>query len=240
MKKSRIWICAILAVLMAFTLSACANNSESSSEPSDSSETPNTSETAGTSEPPNTSEATGTPGNETNGNILIAYFSSEGNIVTDESPRGNVGNGNTVTIAELIQEHTGGDLFFIEVANKYPANYNDTIDVAMQEQRDDARPALATHVESMDNYDVIFLGYPIWWGTLPQPVFTFLDEYDFSDKTIIPFCTHEGSGFGRSVDDVENTVPNATLLDGFSVRGSSASGAGDDVAEWISGLNLTE
>jgi flavodoxin len=140
----------------------------------------------------------------------------------------------------MIQAQTGGDLFFIEVTNKYPANYNDTIDVAMQEQRDDARPALSTHVENMDAYDVIFLGYPNWWGTLPQPVRTFLDEYDFAGKTIIPFCTHEGSGFGRSVGDLEEVLPNSTLIEGFSVRGSSASGAGDDVNEWLAGLDLTQ
>ncbi|MDR1536910.1 MAG: hypothetical protein LBU32_02745 [Clostridiales bacterium] len=112
----------------------------------------------------------------------MAYFSSSGNVVTDEEPRGNVGHGNTKTIADLIQTQVGGNLFFIETTDKNPANYNDAIDVAMQEQRADARPELASHVENMHDYDVIFLDYPIWWGTLPQPVFTFLDEYVFQER----------------------------------------------------------
>ena len=172
--------------------------------------------------------------------ILIAFFSSAGNIDPNATIEGGVGQGNTKAVAEMVHELIGGELFFIETVEKYPANYEDTIDVAMQQQRANARPALATQVENVDSYDVIFLGFPNWWGTLPQPVFTFLEEYDFSGKTIIPFCTHEGSGFGRSIGDLESLVPDATLLEGFTVRGSSASNAGDDVAQWILELKLPE
>lgn len=188
--------------------------------------------------PDNSNNSISANTNDTGNRILIAYFSSFGNIDTDETASGNVGNGNTQRIAEMIQEQTQGDLFFIEVTEKYPANYDETIEAAMQQQRDDARPALNTHVENMDDYDVAFLGYPNWWGTLPPPVLTFLDEYDFSGKTIIPFCTHEGSGFGRSLEDLENALPDVTVLDGFSVRGGSADAAGDDVISWLSELNI--
>lgn len=231
-----------LAGILLFTLAACgmeAGNTESLlpseqasiSEPA-AQETPSGKQEL-PSEAPTSSEVT-----IGEGKILVAYFSSSGNIVTEEEPSGNVGKGNTKTVADMIVEQVGGDLFFMETVDKYPANYNDTIDVAMQEQRANARPALATHVENMDDYDVIFLGFPNWWGTMPQAVFTFLEEYDFSGKTVIPFCTHEGSGFGRSVDDLESALPNATLLEGFSVRGSSASDATDDVIQWISELDL--
>lgn len=155
------------------------------------------------------------------GKILIAYFSSAGNIATDEPARGNVGLGNTKTIAETIQKQVGGDLFFIETANKYPANYNDTISVAMQELRGNARPELATHVENFDDYDVIFIGHPIWWGTFPQAILTFIEEYDFSGKTVIPFCTYEDSGLGLSTQDFEKALPDSTLLKSFSVRQAS-------------------
>jgi flavodoxin len=228
----------ILLLLMLFILAACTN--QPGNTPAATLEsTPEIQDDISDAEEP-TDTAIGSETTAGESKILIAYFSSAGNIVTDEEPRGNVGHGNTKTIADFIQGQVGGDLFFIETVEKYPANYDDTIDVAMQEQRTNARPALASEVENMDDYDVIFIGFPIWWGTMPQPVFTFLDDYDFSGKTVIPFCTHEGSGFGRSTGDLESSLPDSTLLKGFSVRGSSASNAVDDVTQWLSELNLPE
>lgn len=162
-------------------------------------------------------------------NILIAYFSSAGNSELDptvdavSSASLNVeaspDTGNTAYAASLIQQHTGGELFLIETEEKYPASSDATIDQARTEQNEDARPKLRSHVENMDEYEVIFLGYPNWWGTLPQPVFTFLEEYDFEGKTIIPFCTHEGSGLGRSESDLKESLPGSTVLDGLAIRG---------------------
>lgn len=153
-----------------------------------------------------------------NGKILIAYFSK---------------TGNTETIARIIQEQTGGDLFQIETVTPYPKNYDETVDLARGEQDRDARPALATHVEDMDRYEVIYLGYPNWWGTMPQAMFTFLEEYDFSDKTIVPFCTHGGSALGSSESDIARLVPDARLLKGLAVRGTEVDNAQSAVVDWI-------
>ena len=146
--------------------------------------------------------------------------------------------GNCGVAAGMIQEATGGDLFQIITTAKYPSAYSETTDRAAEEQDADARPELATHVENMDAYDTIFLVYPNWWGTLPMPLFTFLSEYDFSGKTIIPLSTHEGSQLGRSVDDIRALCPNATMLDGLAIRGSSVNDAKEDVDKWIESLGL--
>lgn len=133
----------------------------------------------------------------------------------------------------MIREITGGDLFHIEAVNAYPEDYTETTEVAKQELRDNARPELTGHLDSIDSYDVIFLGYPNWWGTVPMPVATFLEEYDFSGKTIVPFCTHEGSGLGRSVTDIGRVCPRSTILEGLAVRGGDVRNAKDDVSEWL-------
>jgi flavodoxin len=155
--------------------------------------------------------------------ILVAYFSW---------------SGNTRTIAEQIQKTIGGSLFEIKTATPYTADYDTLVDQAQLEQRDNARPVLAARVSDMDSYDTIFLGYPNWWGTLPMALFTFLESYDFSGKTIIPFCTHEGSGLGRSVSDIKKLCPQATVRDGLAIRGGSVKSAGNDVTVWLRGLGI--
>ncbi|MCZ0860093.1 flavodoxin [Methanocorpusculum sp. MG] len=164
-----------------------------------------------------------TGGNETAPKILIAYFSR---------------TGNTETIANMIAEETSGTLFEIVPEVSYPEDYTECTEIARQEQNDNARPALATHVENMNEYDVVFVGYPIWWGTMPMMMFTFLEEYDLDGKTIVPFCTSGGTGLGRSVTDIRTLCPNATIADGFTVGGSSAADARDRVADWIADLDL--
>lgn len=131
-------------------------------------------------------------------------------------------------------------MFFIETVEKYPAEYRGTTDQAKTEQNDDARPELSSHVENMDAYDTVILIYPNWWGTLPQPVFTFLEEYDFSGKAILPLCTHEGSRLGRSESDIEAICPDAQLLTGLSVRGSDAGSAQAEVEEWLDSSGILE
>ncbi|MCH5344020.1 MAG: NAD(P)H-dependent oxidoreductase [Acetatifactor sp.] len=176
-------------------------------------------------------------------NILVAYFSRVGNTVwedgvdavTSASLTVEDGEfvGNAEYLARMAQEATGGDLFLIQTEETYPSDYRKTTNVASDEQADNARPALASHVENMDQYDTIVLIYPNWWGTLPQPLFTFLEEYDFSGKTILPLCTHEGSHMGSSERAIAELCPDAILLDGLSVRGSSASSAQSDIEIWI-------
>lgn len=165
-------------------------------------------------------DGTGDPASS-NGNVLIAYFSK---------------TGNTETIANMIAGQTGGELFKVETVIPYPEDYDETVDIAREEQDNDARPELSTHVEDMSQYDIIYLGYPNWWGTMPQAMFTFLEEYDFSGKTTIPFCTHGGSALGRSEGDIASLVPDATLLERLAVRGTDVDNAQADVEEWISSL----
>jgi len=112
--------------------------------------------------------------------------------------------------------------------------------VARVELDEDARPELSAHVEDMDAYDIVVLGYPNWWGTIPMAVYTFLEEYDFSGKTIVPYCTHQGSGLGRSVTDIKTLCPDSTILDGLAVSGSHVSNAQSDVDKWLSDLGLTD
>jgi flavodoxin len=168
---------------------------------------------------------------------LIAYYSREGNNYVS----GNIVNlpiGNTKVVANMIQEMTGGDVFCINTVKSYPEDYTETTNVAKKELHDNARPELSSHVKNMDSYNVIFLGYPNWYGTMPMPVFTFLEEYEFSGKTIIPYCTHEGSGLGHSEKDIAKLCPKATLLKGLSIHGSSVNAAKKDVANWLSKIGM--
>lgn len=169
---------------------------------------------------------------------LIAYFSRAGNNYVS----GKIVNlpiGNTKVVADMIQKTTEGDLLRIDAVKSYPQDYTATTNVAKKELNDNARPELSSHVENMDSYNVIFLGYPNWWGTMPMPVFTFLEEYDFSGKTIVPFCTHEGSGLGCSEKDIAKLCPKATLLKGLAVHGSRVSSAKKDVADWLNKISMT-
>jgi flavodoxin len=175
--------------------------------------------------------------NLTTKKCLIAYFSRKGqNYVSGKIVDLKVGN--TEVVAKMINKITGGDMFHIETVKAYPKDYTETTEVAKNELRTKARPKLTGRVENMGVYDVIFLGYPNWWGTPPMAVFTFLESYDFSGKTIVPFCTHEGSGMGHSEKDIVKSCPKATLLEGIAILGSSASSAEAKVSSWIDGLGI--
>jgi len=169
---------------------------------------------------------------------LVAYYSRKGqNYVSGKIVDLKVGN--TEVVANMIQKMTGGDLFPIESVTAYPKDYTETTDVAKNELRAKARPKLTGRVENMKAYDVIFLGYPNWWGTMPMPVYTFLESYDLSGKTIVPFCTHEGSGMGRSEKDIAKACPKSTVLEGLAIHGTSASSAESKVSSWIDRLTMT-
>ncbi len=159
------------------------------------------------------------------GNILIAYFSW---------------GGNTQGVAEEIQSQTGADLFEITMVNPYSDDYNTVLDEAQRDQNEQARPELASHVENMEQYDTIILGYPNWWASIPMPVASFLEEYDFSGKTILPFCSHGGGRFGQSLTAISKLVPDAAMGEALSIHYSGGSSMPDDVSEWLSTNGISE
>ena len=168
---------------------------------------------------------------------LIAYYSRAG----ENYAGGDIVDlpvGNTEVLARMIEAATGGDLFEIDTVEPYPAGYHETTAVAREELRERARPPLRELPASVDGYDVVFLGYPNWWGTPPMAVFTFLEAFDFSGKTMVPFCTHEGSGMGRSERDVAAACPGATVFEGLAVTGGSVQGAEPAVRSWIEAAGL--
>jgi len=157
--------------------------------------------------------------------ILVAYFSH---------------SGNTRVIANQIRGSVGGDIFEIVTVDPYPTDYDEVVEQARKELREDYRPRLKTKVETMESYKVVFVGYPNWWGTIPKPVAAFLSEYDFSGKTIAPFCTHEGSRLGRSVTDIKELRPQSTILDGLAVRGRNVKKVQNEVSEWVYRIGMKE
>ncbi|MFA6766986.1 MAG: flavodoxin [Parabacteroides sp.] len=168
------------------------------------------------------------------GKCLIAYFSRKGmNYVSGKIIDLKVGN--TEVIAKKIQAHTSGDLFKIETVKTYPSGYDECTKIAQKELNEKARPKLTGTINNIKDYDVIYLGYPIWWGTMPMAVYTFLASYDFTGKTIIPFCTHEGSDLGSSVQDIKKVCPKARVLQGLAIKGSNVNDPESDktVAAWI-------
>ena len=175
--------------------------------------------------------------NENNSKYLVAFFSRPGNNYVNGTIV-DLPVGNTEVLAKMIHGMAGGDLFRIEAVKPYPRDYTDTTEVAREELRRNARPKLTGRVENITSYGTIFLGYPNWWGTMPMPVFTFLEESDLSGKTIAPFCTHEGSGLGRSVSDIRKICPRSTVLDGLAIRGGDVRNAKDAVAGWLRGPGM--
>ncbi len=161
------------------------------------------------------------------GNILVTYFSH---------------SGNTRFMAEQIHEQVGGYIVEIKTVNPYPVDYDTVVDQAKSEQKKNYRPQLTTKVHNLESYDVIFIGYPNWWGTLPMALFTYFEENDFSKKILVPFCTHEGSFLGRSVTDLKTLNPKATVLDGLAIQGKSvkSKSAREDIIDWLTKLKITK
>lgn len=206
----------IFTMMMVFTLVACSStqtesndiNSQTRAEETDNSNVGNNGEANK---------------DITNKHILVAYFSY---------------SGNTKVIANKIHEDVGGDIFEIETVDPYPTDYNAVVDQAKKERDENYRPKLATKVDNIDSYDVIFVGYPDWWVTMPIPVFSFLEQYNLSGKTIVPFCTHEGSGLGKSVDDIKKTCPQSTILDGLAIRDNDINNSNKDVLDWLNKIGI--
>lgn len=163
---------------------------------------------------------------------LVAYFSrKDENYVSGMLKYLEVGN--TEVAAGMIQKLTGADIFKIEPRQEYSKGYNDCIAEAQEDQRRNARPELKTYLESIREYDTIYLGYPNYWGTMPMAVFTFLEHFDFNGKKIRPFCTHEGSGMGSSVSDIRRLCPGADVESGLAIQGGSVQKAEDKMKQWL-------
>lgn len=181
---------------------------------------------------------------ETGSNILVAYFSMPEDGTDADAGASRVFTedgeiqGNVEYFARIIAEQTGADLFRIETVQQYPGDHDGIINQAAEERDSGARPELATHIENLDDYDTIFIGYPIWWYDMPMAMNTFFEEYDFSGKTIIPFSSHGGSGFSGTTEDIAAYEPDANLLDGFTVSREDVPDSADNLISWFEGLDI--
>lgn len=240
MKK---YILAILAAAMVLSMTACGeNNADLQQIGENSTENITQREIA-----ENQTEGTGEVKTEKNEKVLIAYFSYGENAALPDgvdastSASINIRNGkttgNTGAIADMIAEKTGGELHSILTEEKYPADYNEVVEQGKAENQADLRPELISEIENLDEYDTIFVGFPNWWYDMPMAMYSFFDEYDFSGKTIIPFCTSGGSGFSDSISTIKSLEPNADIVEnGLSISGSRVDNAQSDVASWLSEL----
>lgn len=224
----------LFAVALVFSLAACGGekpgsgataSSEASSVSSESSSAPAEEPVSEAfQESADTAAASASQeGPEETGGTLVAYFSW---------------SGNTRGMAELIAQETGGDLFEIATVNPYTDDYNELLDIAQQEQSEDARPELNEQVENWDSYDTVFVGYPNWWSDAPMAVYTFLESYDFTGKTLIPFNTSANGGFGRSLSGIEESAPGATVLEGLALTESELGEEQARITSWLEGLAL--
>lgn len=222
-RKLAIFICMII-VITSFT--ACGNSNEAKNDSNNSSTTSSKAISVNTDE-----------------NVLIAYFAVAENSDVDAISSASVSNvngetkGRMTALAEMIQEKTEGDLFSIKTSVKYPGDGAKLIEYAQTEQDDDIRPELTSHIDNFDDYNVVFVGYPTWWYDLPQIMYSFFDEYNFSGKTIIPFNSHNGSRFSGTIETIQELEPDATVVtDGFTVNEKDVPDAKSDIDTWLSGM----
>ena len=163
---------------------------------------------------------------------LVIYFSR-----ADENYFGGamkyIDKGNTEVIAEYIKEITGADLFKVERKIPYSANYKTCTEESAEEQRTNARPELVNYLDNIDDYEVIYIGYPIYWGTMPNPMFTQLEKLNWNGKIVKCFSTHEGSGLGSSESDIKRICKGATILSGIAINGSSVNSSKEKIEKWI-------
>ncbi|WP_297286381.1 flavodoxin [uncultured Brachyspira sp.] len=182
----------------------------------------------------------------TQNKILIAYFTWSDNTIVEnpdsidvdaETSASVLSPGNAELIANWIAEKTGGDLFSIRTQNKYSSDYDECLNQARRERDNNERPALVGRVNNIDDYDVIFLGFPNWWYTCPMAVFTFVESYDLSGKTIIPFCTHGTGGLSRTIRDLKNLLPeNCEVLEPIGVYRPEVKNSKSRVLDWLKKL----
>ena len=210
MKTFRLLIC-----LSALLLSVACNGRKADSQTIKQSQLPSSGRTEG-------------------GKMLVVFFSHAG----DNYAVGNVKVGNTKLIADYIAEQTGADLFEIKTDKYDGMAYKPLCDLAKEEQERGELPPFDGEPADLDQYDTVFIGGPVWWGTYPQVMFTFFNRYDLNGKTLIPFTTHEGSGLGRCVEDVQKAYPEAIVKEAFSIYGHEAKNGKGKVEKWLKGLGL--
>ena len=239
----------LLSLILVFCLSACSGNTQGTVEPNRGSQSAEQDDNAsnGTINNSDASTPLGSASDtqteaaaESGKKVLVAFFSRTG----ENYGVGVIEKGNTRIIADMIAAEMDADTFEIARVTPYPEAYRDCTDEAQAEKAANARPELTATVDNFDDYDVIFLGYPIWWSDMPMPVYTFLESYDFSGKTVIPFCTHAGSGLSGTVQTLKNKLTGATVLDGLAIAGTTAQNSQDEakqsVLDWLEKLDVKE
>ena len=230
------------------SLTACGGNPTSQSisdVPESSQNAEEIPDTPLNTDPPTVSQSSGETGNS---NILIAYFTWADNTVVEDPSSVDVdattsasvlAPGNAAKLASWIQQEVGGDLHSIVVEEPYSSDYDECLDRAADEKAENARPALASHVDNMEDYDIVFLGFPNWWYTLPMPVLTFVEEYDWSGKTVVPFVTHGTGGLSGTIRDLTAALPeDVTILEPIGVYRPEVDASQSAIQEWIAGLDL--
>lgn len=216
----------LLTMVLTLSLVACDNSQDQT-------------EDNGTS----TSKTTETTVAKEGDSVLIAYFTAAENSGVDvtSSASYTTVNGSDVgrvrALADMIKKGTGGELFSIQTKTIYPANGEELIDYAAQEQDEDARPILTSEIKNLDQYNVVFIGYPTWWYDMPQALYSFFDTYDFSGKTIVPFNVHNGSQFSGTIETIQELEPDAKVItNGFTVSENDVADASEDVQAWLTSL----
>jgi len=238
-------------LLLMLALSGCGTADTPSAPPENSAQPPSAAPSVSPTEQPAGTPAPAESGAPVqSGGVLIAYFTApedvepdgvdavaEASIVVSEGEK----LGNTEYVARLIQQAAGGELFRIETVQAYPLDHDPLVDQAADEQDEDARPQLASHIENLDQYETILLGYPNWWGDLPMPLYSFLEEYDFGGKTVIPFVTNGGSGASRTIDTISELEPEAQIYeDALVISRNDVADSAKTVTDWAKGLALQE
>lgn len=225
----------LMVLTLLFSLAACSNSTtnEGSSSPtqqsSDQSSTP-AEESNSQNDSSQPVEESNNPSNssaptETGSKSLVVYFSW---------------SGNTENVAKSIQSQTDSDIFEIVPATPYSDDYDAVVDLAQEEQRNDARPAISGNIENIEQYDVVYVGFPNWWGDMPMILYTFFDTYDLSGKMVALFCTSGGSGLSGTVNEVKSLEPNATVTEGLHIGSGSSSNPDNAVSEWLNNIGLAK
>ena len=219
-------ISVIMILALIFALAGCAadNNTTDESRPAE------TKAVKATVQANETNAAEDNTPDTTGSSSIVVYFSRTG----EQYGVGVIDKGNTAIVADMIIEQTGADSFEITPKeDNYPMTYSELTDYAKEEQNNNARPEIASTIENFDSYDTIYLGYPIWWGDLPMICYTFLESYDFSGKTIIPFCTHAGSGNAGTQSKIQSAVPNAEVKEVLAIAGIDTQNDKDSVKSQV-------
>ena len=230
--KKLVSVLLVLTLLLAFAACGSTNDESSSSAPQQTSasnsapaeESSRTNDSSASGEGAGGSNSSFTPA-ETGANALVVYFSW---------------SGNPENVAKAIQSQTDSDIFEIVPATPYSDDYNTVLDVAREEQRSNARPAISGSIENIEQYDVIYVGFPNWWGDMPMILYTFFDTYDLSGKTVALFCTSGGSGLSGTVNEVKSLEPNAPVTQGLHIGSGSSSNPDNAVSEWLNALGLAK